>query len=128
VECEGRRLLLLLSHDASLLASTLLGIVSSNESNQEIELNLVMWKQASDLVVALFPRGGHRPRCFYRTGQDHMLISPGSMEMAGLVVVPRLEDWNRVTADDMREIYREVCLADTAWQRFLARLEISNDN
>lgn len=120
---EGRRFLLLVSRDVGILTRTLLGIVDSNEGEQEIDLNLVMWKQEHDLSVALFPRGAHRPSCFYRSEPDRILVSPGSMEMAGLVVVPRFEDWARLTAADMRTIYREVCIGEAAWDALLSTLE-----
>jgi hypothetical protein len=88
-----------------------------------MELNLVMWKQDSDLAVVLFPRSAHRPSCFYLPEPKRILVSPGSMEMAGLVVVPRLRDWEHLTANDMRSIYSEVCLGDPAWVRLLSLLE-----
>jgi hypothetical protein len=125
VECQARRFLFFTSRHVESLCSALLEVIVPHEGTQEIELNLVAWKQKAHIAAALFPRGAHRPSCFYRADADRLLISPGSMEMAGLIVVPRREDWGRLTADRMRQIFREVCFQDDAWHTLLAALEVT---
>jgi hypothetical protein len=87
----------------------------------EFPMNLVMWRECG-FVAALFPRSKHRPSC-YSLGEDRrIVISPGSVEMAGLVVLPRPMDWERMDPETLARIYREVCLNDPAWDELLARL------
>lgn len=60
-------------------------------------------------VVAIHPRRKHRPECYYAEGRDKCLVSPGCADMAGLVIVPRLEDFERMDDTMLKDIFAEVC-------------------
>jgi hypothetical protein len=40
-----------------------------------------------------------------------MMISPGAIDMAGIAILPREEDFERITAEMMRTVYHEVAFA-----------------
>lgn len=61
-------------------------------------------------TVILFPRSRHRPACFYAQGEAQLLISPAAIDLAGLVVIPRREDFEKITPDIIKEIFAEVTL------------------
>ncbi len=70
----------------------------------------------------MFPRGRHRPACFFLPEEQRIVVSPGSVEMAGLVVLPRRHDWERLDSDTLAGIYREVGIDDDAWRSLLLRI------
>lgn len=58
--------------------------------------------------LLLIPRVKHRPDCFYAGGDAQMLISPGAIDMAGVMVTLRESDFERITSTDIEQIYKEV--------------------
>jgi hypothetical protein len=57
----------------------------------------------------VFPRRAHRPACFFRSGAAGLLVSPGAVDVGGLTIVPRAEDFKKITAADLLDIYAQVC-------------------
>lgn len=69
--------------------------------------NVILWKDdAGWLRGVVIPRRAHRPTC-YGTEPGKRLVSPGTIDMAGVVILPREEDFRNITADEMRQIYAE---------------------
>ena len=62
-------------------------------------------------VTLLFPRAKHRPLCYYVQGDGQRLVSPGTLDMAGLIVTPRECDFENITANEAVCILREVAMA-----------------
>lgn len=62
-------------------------------------------------VTLLFPRAKHRPLCYYVQGDTQRLVSPGTLDMAGLIVTPRECDFENITANEAMCILREVAMA-----------------
>ncbi|MDE7496625.1 MAG: DUF4922 domain-containing protein, partial [Muribaculaceae bacterium] len=50
----------------------------------------------------------HRPSCYTADGNDRLIVSPGAIDMAGMIITPREEDFEKITSEDIRRIYREV--------------------
>lgn len=71
-------------------------------------LNAMVWWNGSAWVTVLVLRRRHRPACYYLSGPDARLISPGAIEMAGVIVAPRREDYERISQTELEAIYREV--------------------
>ena len=82
------------------------------KGQSEPMMNIVAWRSGSDLLMVVFPRAKHRPDCYYQTGDDQLLVSPGALDMAGLIITPRREDFERLTAEKAVDILRE-CSLDT---------------
>jgi hypothetical protein len=61
-------------------------------------------------LVALFPRQKHRPDVFYREGDERIVVSPGVVEMAGVLVTPMEKDFELLDAATVEAIYREVSM------------------
>lgn len=57
----------------------------------------------------LFPRKAHRPACYFKKGADKMLVSPGAVDIGGLIILPRRVDFDRMTGDLLLGIFSEVC-------------------
>lgn len=70
--------------------------------------NVFCWKGDDGLLrMIVIPRQKHRPSC-YGTEKGQLLVSPGAVDMAGIVILPREEDFNSISEIRMREIYAEV--------------------
>lgn len=65
------------------------------------------------LRIVVIPRRAHRPSCYFSEGPDHMTVSPGALDMAGLLIFPEKRDFDSVTSERAREIYAEVAFADS---------------
>lgn len=75
----------------------------------EPRYNLFAWQDKQrGFTMAYFPREEHRPACYTATRGEQLLVSPGALDMAGLLVTPRKEDFDRITESDITKIYKEV--------------------
>ncbi|MCM1005833.1 MAG: DUF4922 domain-containing protein [Prevotella sp.] len=71
--------------------------------------NLLMWIDETGLLHTLFmPRTKHRPECYFK--EDGYMVSPGAVDMAGVIITPRLDDFHKIKKSDLRRIYAEVSL------------------
>ncbi len=73
-------------------------------------LNLFATFADDHWLVWMFPRQAHRPSC-YGHESDRYLVSPGAVDLAGLLIMPRPEDFERLDAATIHAIYREVSLS-----------------
>ncbi len=83
-------------------------------SKGEALLNLICYADRGVWTAMLFPRARHRPASFYAEGAEQIVISPGAVDMAGVIVVPRHEDYEKITAELIEQIFSEVS-ADAAF-------------
>ena len=59
----------------------------------------------------VFPRKTHRPSQFFAEGEDYKMISPGAIDMAGVFVLPRKEDFDSVSKEIIEDVLRQVSLS-----------------
>lgn len=59
-----------------------------------------------------------------RRRSDDLLVSPASVDLAGVMIVPRKDDFVKITAENIRAIFNEVCIDDSALQRIVGKLNI----
>ena len=84
----------------------------------EPRLNIVCWRQEGtssrpdEIVTLIFPRSKHRPDCYYAEGKEQLLISPGALDMCGLFITPREQDFKALTAEKAAAILKEVTLSE----------------
>lgn len=81
---------------------------------QEVEpmLNVLAYFEDDNWTVHIFPRILHRPACYFAQGSEQILISPASVDMGGIFIAPRLEDFEKITAEDIADILKQVCLSE----------------
>ena len=60
--------------------------------------------------LMVFPRRKHRPDAFFAEGDGKVVVSPGAIDMAGLIVTPVERDFIRLDARAVAGIYGEVSL------------------
>ena len=73
---------------------------------EDDETNILAWKDGNEFVTVVIPRSKHRPDC-YGTDDGSFLVSPGALDMAGLIITPRLEDFQRLTPEAIASILKE---------------------
>jgi ATP adenylyltransferase/5',5'''-P-1,P-4-tetraphosphate phosphorylase II len=83
-------------------------------------VNLAVFHENGEWVTYVFPRGKHRPEVFY-TGE--LTVSPASIDLCGIFVVPLEDDFEKITGDAIAAIFREVTLPDCQFQEVAAKLE-----
>ena len=82
------------------------------EGDSEPMMNVVTWKDEDNWISCIFPRKELRPSCFYAEGDANILISPATVEMAGLFITPLEKDFDKVTSEDLETILREVSISE----------------
>ena len=80
------------------------------EAGAEAMLNIVAWRQDDNHITVVFPRRKHRPDCYYAEGNEQLLASPGALDMAGLMILPRKDDFENITQEIAEDILREVAI------------------
>ncbi|MDP4184388.1 MAG: DUF4922 domain-containing protein [Bacteroidota bacterium] len=73
-------------------------------------LNILAYKENEKFIIQIFPRQKHRPDQFYAEGEKQLLISPASVDFGGVFITPRKEDFDKITANDITDIFNQVSL------------------
>lgn len=85
-------------------------------------MNIVAWRSEEGFVSIVFPREKHRPDCYSAAGEAQCLVSPGSLDMAGLLILPRQSDFEGMTAERAEAVLREVSLSNEAMGEVVKRI------
>ena len=93
----------------------------------EPRMNVMVYSTPADgYAVVVVPRSEHRPACYYAADASQRLVSPGTLDMAGLVVTPRECDFESIAADEAVALLREVAMspdeADAVVENLKARI------
>ena len=78
------------------------------DGEDEPRMNVVAYRTGEHVSLIVIPRRAHRPHCYAAEGPSKYLISPGTLDMCGLIITPRLEDYERLTATRALDILCEV--------------------
>jgi len=98
------------------------------EQKDEVEpmLNVLAYYKNDEYVVHVFPRILHRPACYFAEGEEQILISPASVDMGGVFITPRPEDFEKMNANDVADILNQVCMHEEDCVLLLKKLLKSN--
>lgn len=80
------------------------------EGEEEPMMNVISWREENDFLTVVFPRKKHRPDCYYKESDEQLLVSPGAIDMAGLLITPREEDFRKLDAEKAVAILQECSL------------------
>lgn len=100
--------------DAVCLFDQLYRLLPLKEGNSEPMMNILCWYESGKWVTCICPREKLRPSCYDAEGDTKILLSPASVEMGGLFVVPLENDYLRLTATDLQQVLSEVCIGADA--------------
>ena len=108
-------------HDVELF-SRLYEALPLKEDETEPMMNIVAWRNGEAFISVVFPREKHRPDCYSAEGEAQCLVSPGSLDMAGLMILPRQSDFEEMTSERAKAVLREVSLSDEAMAEVVKRI------
>ena len=78
------------------------------DNEYEPRMNILSINRDGQVITAIIPRGKHRPDCYYAQDNSKILVSPGAVDMFGLVITPRKEDFESLTERQVLDIYHQV--------------------
>ncbi|HTN68241.1 MAG TPA: DUF4922 domain-containing protein [Dysgonamonadaceae bacterium] len=80
-------------------------------NEDEPMINIISFVENNQYIIHVFPRKQHRPWQYSTKGKNQLLISPGALDMAGLIITSRKEDFDKVSREDVEDIYSQVSMA-----------------
>ncbi|MBQ9400628.1 MAG: DUF4922 domain-containing protein [Bacteroidales bacterium] len=94
----------------------LLECTPREEGDSEPRFNLYVYSKGEEYRAFVIFRSRIRSHHYYAEGPDHLTMSPGAADMAGVFVAPHKEDYDKLTSEMLREMIDEVTLSaeDTA--------------
>ena len=102
--------------------ATLYHALPKMSDQSEPMMNIVAWHVDEEFISVVFPRKKHRPDCYYKTGDEQYLVSPGALDMAGYLITPRHEDYERITPEVAEDILKECALSADELETLKERL------
>lgn len=97
-------------------------LASLQADDAEPMLNVISWRNGEDFFAVVFPRKKHRPQCYTAEGEAQFIVSPGTLDMAGLIITPRAEDFERITPEVAFGILQEVSLSESEVESIIENL------
>ena len=85
-------------------------------------LNILASYYNTRWTVHVFPRKLHRPKQYFEEGDAQILLSPASVDMGGVLITPREEDYQKMVMDDAQSIFEQVCLEEEELRNIMERL------
>lgn len=82
---------------------------------------LSSWDEGS-WTIHLFPRQLHRPWQFFEVGEKQILFSPASVDMGGVLITPRAEDFDKISSEDVEDIFKQICLDEKQFEKLIERI------
>jgi hypothetical protein len=77
---------------------------------EEPMMNVAGYQEGERWRLVIFPRRKHRPDSFFKKGDARVVVSPGLIDMGGVLITPVEKDFERLNAAAVEKIYREVSL------------------
>ncbi len=105
------------------LNEVILNLGFFEESKEEPMINLLANYQDGEYKVFVFPREVHRPWQYFAEGQEKILFSPGSVDLAGVFILPRIEDYHKMNAETGKDLLRQTTLDDEKWKALVGKLK-----
>jgi hypothetical protein len=129
VEGLGREVVILEGEDPLAVATAfnrlLKALGRSLLLDEEPMMNIAGLHKDRKWRLAIFPRRKHRPDVFFKEGNDRVVVSPGVIDMAGILVTPVERDFERLDAAAVEGIYKEVSLEGEVVEKALSALSIA---
>ncbi len=77
------------------------------DDETEPMMNIIAWRKDDEYISVVIPREKHRPEAYFADGEAQVLVSPGALDMSGLMITPREEDFRKLTAEKATFILQE---------------------
>ena len=88
-------------------------------------MNIIAWRKGDEFISVVIPREKHRPDAYFAEGEDQMMVSPGALDMAGLIITPREEDFSKINLDKATALLRECGISAEKTEAIVSNLKAS---
>lgn len=88
--------------------------------DDEPMMNVVASYQNDEWRIIVFPREKHRPSHYFEEGEKQILLSPASVDLGGVCITPREDDFNRITKRDIKDILTQVGVGKEKFDKIIS--------
>ena len=88
-------------------------------------MNIIAWRKGDEFISVVIPREKHRPDAYFAEGEAQMMVSPGALDMAGLIITPREEDFSKINLDKATALLRECGISAEKTEAIVSNLKAS---
>lgn len=90
-------------------------------------MNIISWRKGEEFISVVIPREKHRPEAYFAEGDAQFVVSPGALDMSGLIITPREEDFRKLTEEKALSLLQECGVSEEKMNAIIAKLKASND-
>ncbi len=88
-------------------------------------MNIIAWRKGDEFISVVIPREKHRPDAYFAEGEAQMMVSPGALDMAGLIITPREEDFSKINLDKATALLCECGISAEKTEAIVSNLKAS---
>lgn len=90
-------------------------------------MNIIAWRKGNEYISVVIPREKHRPEAYFAEGDAQMMVSPGALDMSGLIITPREEDFRKLTEESATAILQECGVSTDKMNSIVTKLKASKE-
>ena len=90
-------------------------------------MNIIAWRKGDEYISVVIPREKHRPEAYFAEGDAQMMVSPGALDMSGLIITPREEDFRKLTEESASAILQECGVSTDKMNSIVTKLKASKE-
>lgn len=90
-------------------------------------MNIISWRKGEEFISVVIPREKHRPEAYFAEGDAQFVVSPGALDMSGLIITPREEDFRKLTEEKALSLLQECGISEEKMNAIIAKLKASKD-
>lgn len=90
-------------------------------------MNIISWRKGEEFISVVIPREKHRPEAYFAEGDAQFVVSPGALDMSGLIITPREEDFRKLTEEKVLSLLQECGVSEEKMNAIIAKLKASKD-
>ena len=90
-------------------------------------MNIIAWRKGDEYISVVIPREKHRPEAYFAEGDAQMMVSPGALDMSGLIITPREEDFRKLTEESATAILQECGVSADKMNSIVTKLKASKE-
>ena len=90
-------------------------------------MNIIAWRKGDEYISVVIPREKHRPEAYFAEGDAQMMVSPGALDMSGLIITPREEDFHKLTEESATAILQECGISTDKMNSIVTKLKASKE-
>ena len=93
---------------------------------EEPMMNVVVSYQNEKWRILIFIRKKHRPDVFFEVDEvKRLLLSPAAVDIGGVCILPREEDFEKLTVEKLQDVFSEVFIDESVFRKL--KIKLKND-